>query len=142
MEKKLQYSICGSSLSFNICHKEDNPNLYQVPDGEFYTEDKCEEELEPLNKSLTSMEWLQKLNADYVTQTNSDSDQLKNSLNKHCQYAIGGSGILFDKKTFPSHEEDNQNNWPTSGGEFAKEDSLESQNSSDHEKKKFYACLR
>ena len=142
MEKKLQYSICGSSLSFNICHKEDNPNLYQVPDGEFYTEDKCEEELEPLNKSLTSMEWLQKLNADYVTQTNSDSDQLKNSLNKHCQYSIGGSGILFDKKKFPSHEEDNQNNWPTSGGEFAKEDSLESQNSSDHEKKKFYACLR
>ena len=33
----------------------------------------CEEELEPLNKSLTSMDWLQKLNADYVTQTNSDN---------------------------------------------------------------------
>ena len=36
-------------------------------------EDDCEEEREPLNKSLTSMDWLQKLNADYVTQTNSDN---------------------------------------------------------------------
>ena len=36
-------------------------------------ENDCEEEIEPLNKSLTSMDWLQKLNADYVTQTNSDN---------------------------------------------------------------------
>ena len=149
MEKNFQYSIGASSfLSFNKkyfpSHEEGNQNLCPSPGGEFSTEDKCEEELEPLNKSLTSMDWLQKLNADYITQTNSKSDQLKNYLNveTNSQYSIKGSSLSFDKKKILSHEEDNKNGCPSSGGKFSTEDSLENQISLDHEKKKFYACLR
>ena len=91
------------------------------------------------------MDWLQKLNADYITQTNSKSDQLKNYLNMeetNYQYSIKGSSLSFDKKKIPSHEEDNQNNCPSSGTKFSTEESLENQISSDHEKKKFYTCIR
>ena len=78
MDKNFQYSIGASSfLSFNKkyfpSHEEGSQNLCHLPGGDFSTGDNCEEDLEPLNKSLTSMDWLQKLNADYVTQTNSDN---------------------------------------------------------------------
>ena len=72
----------------------------------------CEEEIEPLNKSLTSMDWLQKLNADYITQTNSESVQWK--------------------KKFPSRKEDNQNSCSSSGTKFSTEESLENQTTLDH----------
>ena len=49
---------------------------------------------------------------------------------------------LFDMKHFPSHEKDNQNLCASTGGEFSTEDSLENQISSDHEKTKFYKCIR
>ena len=149
MEKNFQYSIGAPSfLLFNKkyfpSHEEGNQNMCHSPGGDFSTEDKCEEELEPLNKSLTSMDWLQKLNADYITQTNSKSDQLKNYLNMetNCQYSIKGSSLSFDKKKIPRHEEDNQNNCPSSGTKCSTEESLENQISTDHEKQKFYACLR
>ena len=134
MEKNFQYSIGASSfLSFNKkyfpSHEEGNQNLCHLPGGDFSTEEKCEEELEPLNKSLTSMDWLQKLNADYITRTNSKSDQLKNYLNNETS---------FDKQKIPNREEDNQN----SCGKFSTEDSLKNQTTLDHEKKKFYGCLR
>merc|ERR1712051_405214 len=57
------------------------------------------------------------------------------------QYSIKGCSLSFDKKKIPSHEEDNQNS-PSSGGRFSTEDSLKNQTSLDHEKKKFYGCLR
>ena len=82
-------------------HEEGNQNLCHLPGGDFSTEDKCGEELEPLNKSLTSMDWLQNLNADYITQRNSKSDQLKNYRNMketNYQYSIKGSSLSFDKK--------------------------------------------
>ena len=146
MEKNFQNSIGASSfLSFNQkyfpSHKEGNQNLCHLPGGDFSTEEKCEKELEPLNKSLTSMDWLQKLNADYITQRNSKSDQLKNYLNMeetNYRYSTKGSSLLFDRKKLPSHEEDNQNSF----GKFSTDDSLKNQTTLDHEKKKFYGCLR
>ena len=57
------------------------------------------------------MDWLQKLNADYFTQTNSESFRLK--------------------KKFPSRKEDNQNSC-SSGTKFSTEESLENQTTLDH----------
>ena len=39
-------------------------------------DDDIDEHEQPLNKSLTSMDWLQKLNAEYVTQSNSDTSKI------------------------------------------------------------------